>query len=226
MNSTRYEVKMTCDEVYLPDARAWVQLHPAVFVEAYPPRRVNSLYFDTLDGDCLDANLIGISGRRKLRLRWYGDEVTSVEGILELKCRESQVGWKERLPFQGTFDFTTISWDRFMQQLRERVDGQFAIWLSHVSRPTLITSYVREYYETIDHQVRITLDYDLRAYEQFTFTAPNLVSPAIAENLMVVEVKSDTKLYRRVSDVLSSLPLQVSRNSKYVNGVMGSVGGL
>jgi hypothetical protein len=71
MQSTRYEVKMACDQVYLPDVRAWVQLHPAAFIEAYPLRQVNSLYFDTLDGDCLNANLIGISERRKLRLRWY-----------------------------------------------------------------------------------------------------------------------------------------------------------
>ena len=111
-----------------------------------------------------------------------------------------------------------------MQQLREQVDGQFAIWLSYANRPTLVTTYMREYYESIDRQVRVTADYNLRAYEQFTFTSPNLACPAVLENCVVLEVKSDIKLHRRVSTILSSLPLQVGRNSKYVNGLMGSVG--
>ena len=67
MQPTRYEIKMTCDEVFLGEVRAWVNLHPEVFLEAYPPRRVNSLYFDTLERDCLNDNLIGASDRAKNR---------------------------------------------------------------------------------------------------------------------------------------------------------------
>jgi uncharacterized protein (UPF0218 family) len=82
---------------------------------------------------------------------------------------------------------------------------------------------MREYYESIDHQVRVTIDYDLIAFEQVMYTAPNLIVKAPIPKPVVVEVKSDAKLHRRVSNVLSSFPLVVGRNSKYVNGVMDSL---
>jgi len=214
---------MTGDEVYLGEIRAWVNLHPEAFLVAYPPRRVNSLYFDTLECDCLNDNLIGASDRAKLRFRWYGEDVTAVQGTLELKCKANQLGWKEHRPIPVTFDLTSVSWNGLMQRLREYADGPFALWLSGVDQPTLINSYMREYYESIDRQVRVTVDYDLVAYEQVMYTAPNLVVKAPIPKPVVVEVKSDEKLHRRVSNVLSSFPLQVGRNSKYVNGVMDSL---
>lgn len=223
MEPVRYEVKMTCDEVYLPDVRAWVNLHPEVFVEAYPPRQVNSLYFETRDVDCLNDNLIGIGQRKKLRFRWYGDDCSNVQGALELKCKSNKLGWKERCPIPATFDLTTVSWRALMQQMREQVAGTFAIWLSYLDQPTLINSYVREYYESVDRKVRVTVDYSQVAYEQITYLIPNLVIRAPIPSPIVVEVKSDARLHRRVSNALSSFPLQAERNSKYVNGVVGSL---
>jgi hypothetical protein len=224
MQSKRYELKMVCTEMYLPDVRAWVRIHPALFFERYPPRRVNSLYFDTLEGDCISANLLGLSERQKLRLRWYGEDCTSVQGVLELKCKEGQIGWKEHSPLKRTLDLTRLSWPDLMQHLREDVSGPFAIWLSHIHQPVLITSYAREYYESADRQVRVTIDYDLKAYDQVRYTTPNFTCPATIDSVVVVELKAEAQLHRRVSNILSSLPMQVVRNSKYVSGMMGSLG--
>jgi len=214
---------MTCDEIHLPDVRAWVNLHPAVFIEAYPPRQVNSLYFDTCEIDCLADNLIGTGQREKLRFRWYGDDYSAVRGALELKCKSNQLGWKEHYPISFTYDLTTTSWSTLLGHMRERVAGPFSVWLSHLNQPTLVSSYMREYYESMDHQVRVTIDYDQAAYEQVTHLTPNLVIRAPVPSQIVVEVKADATLHRRVSDVLSSFPLQVGRNSKYVNGIIESL---
>ena len=223
MKPTRYEIKSTCDDIYLPDVRAWVNLHPSAFIEAYPPRQVNSLYFDTREIDCLIDNLIGTGQRKKLRLRWYGDDYTAVQGTLELKCRSNQLGWKEHYPLPFTYDLTATSWDTLLERMREQVDGLFSIWLSYLSQPVLINSYMREYYETMDHQVRVTIDYSQVAYEQIAHLTPNLAIKAPLPGQIVVEVKADAALHRRVSNVLSSFPLQVGRNSKYVNGVLDSL---
>jgi hypothetical protein len=94
--------------------------------------------------------------------------------------------------------------------------------MSALERPALLNGYRREYYESRDHQVRITIDYDLVAYEQFMHLSPNLVNTAPIPGQTVVEVKADPALHRRLSNVLSSLPLQVSRNSKYVNSILDS----
>jgi hypothetical protein len=220
---TRYEIKMTCAEMHLPDVRAWVDLHPETFIEAYPPRRVNSLYFDTRETECLLDNLIGTGERQKLRLRWYGDDCSSVRGTLELKCKSNQLGWKVYHPLPITFDLTSTSWRAFMGQVKEHASGPFAVWLSQLDQPTLVCSYTRAYYESIDRQIRVTIDYDVAAYEQVTPLAPNLKIKAPVSPHVVVEVKAEPALHRRMSDVLSSFPIQVGRNSKYVNGVLGSL---
>jgi hypothetical protein len=223
MASTRYEVKMVCLERQLPLVRAWLWLHPDAFVEAFPPRQVNNLYLDSQDLDCLNANLIGVSERSKLRLRWYGDNHTEVQGALELKRRSSQVGWKESCPIPVKLDLTRISWQELIWQLKEHARGNSAVWLSSADRPVLINSYTREYYVSADRQVRITLDYDQVVYEQVTYAAPNLVVRSPVEPCVVVEVKSDSDLHRRVSNVLTSFPVQTQRNSKYVDGVVGAL---
>jgi hypothetical protein len=82
---------------------------------------------------------------------------------------------------------------------------------------------MREYYESLDRLVRVTIDYDQVVYEQITYPAPNVTFRAPIERRVVIEVKSDSTLHRRVSNVLSSLPLQVERNSKYVNGLIDSL---
>ena len=223
MTSTRYEVKMVCDETCLPDVHAWVNMHSEMFVETYPPRQVNSLYFDTRQADSLNDNLIGVSERSKLRFRWYGPDYSSVTGCLELKCKTNQLGWKARHPIPLEFDLTTWTWAAFVHKLREQVDGPFAIWLLATDQPVLINSCMREYHESIDHQVRVTVDRDVAAYEQVTYSAPNLRIQAPPAHQVIVEVKCDAGLYRRLSNVLSSFPLQVTRHSKYVDGLTRSL---
>jgi hypothetical protein len=224
MESMRYEYKITCDELYLPEVRSWVRVHPAAFVEAYPPRQVNSLYFDTPEANCLHDNLMGLSERRKLRFRWYGNDFTAVRGILELKCKANQLGWKRYCPIPITFDLTAISWIGLIQQMRRHAEGVLALWLSSADQPVLLTSFVREYHESIDHQIRVTVDYTQTVYEQITYSAPNLTVKTPRREQVVIEVKSDSGLPHRVSEVVSSFPLRIGRNSKYVNGVLDSLG--
>ena len=219
----RYEVKLTCDEVYLADVRAWVRLHPDSFVVTYRPRRVNSLYLDTHGADCLDDSLAGVDERTKVRFRWYGEDYSRVEGIVELKRKSGRVGWKETHPVRTAFDLTSISWPDFMLHLAGRVDDALLPWLCCTGRPTLITSYVREYYESMDRRVRLTVDRDLAAYEQVMRPAPNLRVKAPGWDRIVIEVKGDPTLHTRLSGVLSSLPLVVTRNSKYVSGLTASL---
>ena len=53
--NVRYEIKMDCDRTYLPVIKSWVIVNSAGFREAFPPRQVNSLYFDTNDMDSLNV---------------------------------------------------------------------------------------------------------------------------------------------------------------------------
>lgn len=219
----RYEIKMTCEEVYLPEIRSLILLHPAGFSEAYPPRQVNNIYLDTTDLDCLEDHRRGAVERSKLRFRWYGPGRAAVRGTLELKCKVGHLGWKEYSPIGAEFDLTAIAWEEWLDTLRARAQGVPAHWLAWRDRPTLLTSYMREYYESADREIRITLDYDQAVYEQLMYPAPNLTMQTPTVGYTVVEVKAPSNLHKRVSDILSLLPLQVQRNSKYVDGMLDAL---
>lgn len=219
----RYEIKMTCEEVYLALVRSLILLHPGGFSEAYPPRQVNNIYLDTPTFDCLNAHLDGAAGRSKLRFRWYGSDYAAVRGILELKHKVGQVGWKEYSPVAATFDLTAMAWDEWLDILHKHARDAAAHWLNQCDRPTLLNRYMREYYESADGKIRITLDYDQVAYEQVMYAWPNLTLPTPLGGCTVVEIKASPDRYRQVSDVLSSLPLQVERNSKYVSGMLDAL---
>jgi hypothetical protein len=214
---------MTCDEMLLPDVRAWIRLHPDAFFEAYPPRQINSLYLDTPEAHCLEDCLLGAKERGKLRYRWYGTDDSAVRGCLELKRKWNQLGWKERCEIPVTLDLRAITWVGWREHLERHATGEMALWLSRIDRPTLLIRYLREYYESMDRRVRITVDSAQRFYEQVSYLAPNLAIRSPVKSTVVVEVKCDAGQHRRLSNVLSSLPLQVERNSKYVNGLLGSL---
>ena len=159
---TRYEVKAVCPpQMHLAEVRSWIELHPEGFSPSYPPRQVNSIYLDTHELACMEDNLDGVSERTKLRYRWYGLNHTAVRGVLELKYKSNRLGWKEYGDVPTRFDLTTISWYDWMCELQAESTGPFAEWLAQSSHPTLIDSYVREYYESPDEQIRVTLDHDL-----------------------------------------------------------------
>ena len=210
---------MTVDERYLCNVRSWIRLHPDGFIKAYPPRQVNNLYFDDPNFSCYNANLSGVGDRRKLRLRWYGDSMVRVQGTLELKCKSNQLGWKEYCPIPAPLDLSNINWGELLKVLRTYADDRFKHWLSEFDRPTLINCYMREYYETLDGQIRATVDHNPLVWDQVMYARPNLFAGTPQEQLVVLEIKSEASMHRRVSNVLSSFPSPVSRNSKYVAGV-------
>lgn len=217
--SARYELKMTCDEMYLPEIRSWVRLHPDGFVEAYPLRQVNNIYLDTFAADHLNDHLMGVSERQKLRFRWYGTQDSDIQGALELKGKTGLYSWKKQSPVSCTFDLTRTSWTDWMGTLRRHADREAASWLLLIERPTLLNRYLREYYTTFDGQVRLTVDYQMRVYDQMTHQTPNLELDLSIEPRVVLEFKSDPALSRRLSDILLWFPLRTERNSKYVTGM-------
>ena len=67
----RYEKKYTFSRLFLDEMRDAIFDSSFIFKEAFPIRRVNSIYFDNSNFDDLNSNLSGISNRSKARLRWY-----------------------------------------------------------------------------------------------------------------------------------------------------------
>ena len=219
MENARYEIKMTAGALKLDVLRAWIRLPAEGFTQAYPGRRVNSIYFDTLDAHCLQDNLTGVGERAKLRFRWYGEERARVRGQLELKQRANQLIRKQVAPLDIDLDLGEGSWCDIIRALRQCAPEPFASRLALCGQPLLIVSYWREYYESADHQIRLTLDSDVERYEQLLHAGPNVSLGATFAGRLVVELKAPPHLCRRLSNLLTTWPLRVSRHSKYASGV-------
>ena len=221
--SPRYEVKVVCDVQGPPEVEAWVRLHPAHWRIAYPPRQINNIYFDTADYQGLNANLSGVSERSKLRLRWYGGDLYTVESAnLELKCKQGWVGWKEINHVEQFFNLGEGTWSEFYRTLSGVLNSKARRWLQWAAYPVLINTYQRSYYVTPDQKVRLTVDTSLCAYDQRFSAKPNLKRAAPLPAYVIVELKADCEDYQRLSDVLDHFPARVGRFSKYVQGVLSA----
>jgi hypothetical protein len=219
----RYEMKLVCDPDRLPQAQSWIRLHPAGFVVAYPPRRVNSLYLDTLHLDSLNNNLAGLTTRQKLRLRWYGDGMTDIQPILELKQRRNQLGRKKQFLLPSTLDLT-LTWPEILSIIRADTGPDWQALLQTVNQPTLLNHYQREYYTTRDGTIRVTLDFAQVAYDQRLSPRPNLRARLPVTDSVVIEVKSAQEETERLEEVVAQFPVPRSRNSKYVHSLAAALG--
>lgn len=219
---TRYELKMVCDGFYLHQAEGWIRQHSLGFRTAYPQRRVNNIYFDTVDLDSYNDHLEGVGLRRKLRYRWYGEDLFRAQGQLEIKNKKGRVGWKVTQPLATPLDLAGASWAELGRALHAASSGVFAELLG-VTRPVSINTYQRRYFISADGRIRMTLDFDLSAYDQQLAVRPNLRFKAPGVDVIVLEFKSETAQAPALADALAEFPLRTIAYSKYVGVIDGIV---
>jgi hypothetical protein len=219
MPNLRYELKLVCGGSWRAQAQSWMQLHPAGFATAYPPRRVNNIYLDTPSCDSLSANLAGVSKRQKLRLRWYGDDPQHIQPWLELKVKENLLGDKKRALLPCTIDLTQ-SWVEILRIVQNHAPDECRPWLSGMIRPTLFNRYQREYYVTPDGAIRATVDFSQYACDQRFSPSPNLRYSLPIPDTTIIEIKGAPEEIDRLQEIVNLFPIPRSRNSKYVSGLL------
>jgi hypothetical protein len=214
----RYELKLVCAPHRLAQARSWIRLHPAGFGVAYPPRRVNSLYFDTPHLSSFGENLAGVSERQKLRLRWYGEDVKDIAPVLELKQKRNLLGRKKQARLPCRLDLAS-TWREILATVRACTEPEWRVLLQTMGQPTLLNHYQREYYATPDGALRVTLDYACAAYDQRLSLRPNLrVSLPVADRV-VIEIKAALEQAERLQEAAAQFPALRTRNSKYAGSL-------
>ena len=216
----RYEVKFALPESSQSLVTSWVRLHPAGFRQAYPPRQVNSLYFDSHDWGNLREQQAGLAARSKLRLRWYGQDISRADGMLELKGKRGVVGTKASCRVEP-FDLAGTSWQEVCRHIARQDLGPLAAAFATCRCPALLNHYRRQYYVSADGEVRLTVDTRLAAYDQATSPVPNLRRPLPACSAIVVELKALACHGSRLQHIASQLPLRSTAFSKYATGLCG-----
>ena len=222
-SSGRYEIKLQFDGLCLHNVRQWIRLHSLAFVPAYPSRQVNNIYFDTSGLDSLNDHLSGVGDRRKLRFRWYGENIDCAHGQLEIKQKTNRIGWKYTRPIPTTLDLANLNWAQIHEILQQHTEDIFYEMIS-VSRPVIINSYQRDYYVASDGQTRLTLDYTIGAYNQQLTQAPNIKFRVPLLNLMILEIKTETQHDVDLPSLIAEFPLRTEKHSKYVTGMSAMLG--
>lgn len=214
----RYELKMVYEGVLGPNARGWIRTHPLLFRQAFAPRRVNNIYFDTHDHDWMRDHIDGAPRRAKLRLRWYGEEWAFTTSQLELKVKEAHLGRKESVPIAAAIDLERMAWSDITGLIAAECGDLFRARLAG-TRPVLVNTYRREYYVSADGAIRATLDLDLWACSQAFGQSPRLDSPQPQRDLAIIELKARAGEYKRLSEALTAFPTRTIHFSKFLNGM-------
>lgn len=213
----RYEVKFVCDLDQLASVESWILESGALFRREYPDRVVNSIYYDTIDYECLRTNLIGVGQRYKARLRWYGTTHEPEALTLEYKIRRGRVGSKSRHSIEGgALEDTEVS--EIRRRLLDVVSPEQARMAGDFHAPVLRLAYLRSYYISLDRKVRLTID---RRQEFFDMRRARNVVQREGRHpypYYVIEFKAERDEVALLSKTVKDFPLSIMRNSKYLIG--------
>ena len=216
VENLRYERKFAVDAVNVDSLLHLVKLHPALFIEVYEKRRVNSIYFDTDDYSYYQDTMLGKISRQKVRLRWYGNNVETIrDGKIEIKSKRGYLGSKE------IFDLGTFPTDDLLVNFRKYIGASAEIdagckQLFGFLRPIIMVSYLRRYFISADKNFRITLDYALKFHDVRTGFNP---LRSVASNACVLELKYQAEHDELAHTITASLPNRYTNSSKYRIGL-------
>ncbi len=217
-NKLRYELKMIFDALRLDEVRSWVYTHSDAFRVRYPPRQVNNIYFDSIDRNLMTEHIDGVAERAKVRFRWYGESWIAENGQIEIKVKKGQLGYKKIQPILSNINLSQLTWREILEKLQKNSANDFASLLGDLE-PVLINQYRREYYESMDGVLRVTLDYEMKAFEQSYGFSPNISFEQSLRNDVIIEMKAMKKYHHRVANALAEYPIYCTQNSKYLNGM-------
>ncbi len=76
----RFERKFTIPDGFTIVAiEQFIKQNKALFREVFHIRQVNNIYFDTAAYNDYFDNVLGVSDRKKIRIRWYGDTFGTIK---------------------------------------------------------------------------------------------------------------------------------------------------
>ena len=228
MDQYRSEIKFICYQHNYYLIKNWIRLHAYNFFKGYDDRYINNIYFDSHDYKAFNDNLTGLPSRLKVRYRWYGDLFSTEskkKGSLEFKFRKNVYGFKKNFKVKDLNINTNSEWKDIKRKITNSLSPEYKILFKFNSEKILINRYKREYFISKNKKIRITLDKNIQIYDQrFALKKPNLKLKNYTQNYLVIEFKFNKEDKKFSNDLDINIPIKVSRNSKYINGIRSVVG--
>ncbi|MDR1629219.1 MAG: polyphosphate polymerase domain-containing protein [Oscillospiraceae bacterium] len=177
--------------------------------------RIRSLYFDNYSDRALREKIDGVDNREKFRLRFYGDDTGFVR--LEKKSKQGGMCFKQssvispeacRALMNGDIEALRAGGDSLQLELYAKMRTQLL-------RPKNIVDYRRDAFVCRAGNVRVTLDYDMRASCHVKdFLNTEYISIPLPDTA-VLEVKYDHFLPEFIRGMVTLSGRQATAFSKY-----------
>lgn len=216
----RLEVKFVTYKINYQVILNWIASNPFYFRRQYDDRIISNIYFDTYDAKAYSDNLIGISERTKLRYRWYGSSLTPDRGTLEVKRRKNVFGWKNLFPVPQAPYEAGFSWQAIRNSISSQIPTAGKMWLDANPANVLKNQYSRRYFISDGDLIRITVDKNMKVWDQRYKRIPNFSKKANVADTVVVEIKFRQSERDIVTRLIKSMPIRVGKHSKFVTGVL------
>lgn len=213
----RIEIKDVITSSMLCPFEKSLRLCDLGFRQTYPPRKINSLYFDSLSLNSFEESIEGSSERTKLRLRWYGNERSLTPSTFEIKRKVGFFSWKDLYKNQSQVDPDSRKWQNFI--LIDKKEN-YLDQIIKSKRPVAIVTYNRKYYSSWNQKIRITIDSNLTTFNQRFSTQPNLRFSRKHLNQIIIEAKVDANDESELHLMHQKLPFSPKRFSKYCESIM------
>lgn len=177
---------------------------------------IRSLYFDTLTNLDYKSKIMGLSERKKIRLRIYDVSAETVK--LEIKNKENDYSVKETSIItradalnlmQGRYDILL----KYNDAVCKKVYNNF---INNIYMPKIIVDYDREAYSFPIENIRLTFDKGVRVSKNTDMFCNNAAMCSVLScEQIILEVKFDGFLPEHIRNALSSAHMQRMSISKY-----------
>ena len=178
--------------------------------------RITSLYFDTPTDQALREKVNGVNIREKFRIRYYNDDHSVIH--LEKKSKRGGLCHKDSVNVSEAEVARLLRRDvewmcdpqrPLLQELRSRMTTQGLA-------PKVIVDYIREPFVFAPGNVRVTMDYDIRAgLHCEKFLMPDRMTLPLRDNPILLEVKWDEFLPSIIRDAVQLDARRTTSFSKY-----------
>ena len=183
---------------------------------------VNSLYLDSPRLACYQQKLDGILFRKKYRVRYYDDKDKI---FFEIKRKSGDTVFKDRvvLPRQIEINQQSLTNHRLLEHIpsgKLKAELQSDYHQLRLKPKVLISYRRRPFISKFSSNLRITLDYDLKATNVNNGDFQNLLTTNyVSPDLAVLEIKFNESLPAWVKHIISAHNLQRESFSKYASAI-------
>lgn len=193
-------------------------LHMDAHADSVEGYRVRSLYFDSINDECLYQKQSGILQRRKFRIRTYGaGDQDTVK--FEIKNKHNQLVKKDSVVISRQDADAIISgnYSVMLNYDSAVLNDAYVTFSTKLYRPKVIVEYQRVAFVSPVSNIRITFDKNLRSNINHLDLFSNVQDsmPVILEGKQVLEVKFNDFLPGYLKRILSGYSTERMAISKY-----------